>query len=139
MSLADRDKRAGLQAAGVFRQLGFELAATSGTAAFLEASGLQVTTVAARLGEGGAADAVELISSGRVQLVVNTPRGRGSRADGVHIRATALLHQVPYLTTVAAARAAAAGMADWERHGMSVVSLQEVHATSARPNDAAGS
>jgi carbamoyl-phosphate synthase large subunit len=75
----------------------------------------------------GAADVVELISSGRVQLVVNTPRGRGSRADGVRIRATALSHQVPCLTTVAAARAAAAGIADWRQHGLSVVSLQEVH------------
>jgi carbamoyl-phosphate synthase large subunit len=72
---------------------------------------------------------VELISSGRVQLVVNTPRGRGARADGARIRSSALLHQVPCLTTLAAARAAAAGMADWKRHGMSVVSLQEVHGT----------
>jgi carbamoyl-phosphate synthase large subunit len=90
-------------------------------------------TVAARLGEMGAADVVELISSGRVQLVVNTPRGRGSRADGVRIRSTALLHQVPCLTTVAAARAAAAGMADWKQHGLSVVSLQEVHGGTWKP------
>jgi carbamoyl-phosphate synthase large subunit len=126
-SLADRDKPTGLEAARAFCELGFELAATSGTAAFLESSGLPVMTVAARLGEMGAADVVELISSGRVQLVVNTPRGRGSRADGVRIRATALSHQVPCLTTVAAARAAAAGIADWRQHGLSVVSLQEVH------------
>ncbi|MGD0875636.1 MAG: hypothetical protein ABSA14_11710 [Acidimicrobiales bacterium] len=79
-----------------------------------------------RVDEIGAANAVELISSGRVQLEVNTPRGRGSRADGVRIRSSALLHQVPCLTTVAAARAAA-GVADWKRHGMSVLSLQEVH------------
>ena len=65
--------------------------------------------------------------SGCVQLVVNTPRGRGPRADGIHIRSAALAHQVPCLTTVAAARAAAAGMADWRDHGLSVVSLQEVY------------
>ena len=127
LSLADRDKSAGLEAARGFSELGFELAATSGTAAFLESNGLTVTTVVGKVGEIGAADAVELISSGRVQLVVNTPRGRGPRADGLHIRAAALLHQVPCLTTVAAARAAAAGMADLKEHGMSVVSLQEVH------------
>jgi carbamoyl-phosphate synthase large subunit len=127
LSLADRDKPAGLEAARAFHNLGFELAATSGTAAFLESSGLPVATVAARLGEFGAADVVELIASGRVQLVVNTPRGRGSRADGARIRSTALFHQVPCLTTVAAARAAAAGVADWRQHPMSVVSLQEVH------------
>ena len=67
------------------------------------------------MGESGAADAVDLIATGRVQLVVNTPRGRGPRADGLHIRSAALAHQVPCLTTVAAARAAAAGIADWRR------------------------
>ena len=127
MSLADRDKAAGLGAARAFVELGYDISATSGTAAYLESNGLPVKTVAAKVGEHGAADAVELISSGRVQLVVNTPRGQGPRADGARIRSTALLHQVPCLTTVAAARAAAAGMADWKRHGMSVVSLQEVH------------
>jgi carbamoyl-phosphate synthase large subunit len=128
LSLADRDKASGLEAARGFATLGFELAATSGTAAFLESNGVPVATVVAKVGETGAADAVELIASGRVQLVVNTPRGRGPRADGLHIRSAALAHQVPCLTTVAAARAAAAGMADWHRHPLSVVSLQEVHA-----------
>ncbi|MGA3216969.1 MAG: carbamoyl-phosphate synthase large subunit, partial [Acidimicrobiales bacterium] len=77
LSLADRDKASGLEAARAFAELGFELAATSGTAAFLEAGGLAVVTVAGKIGESGAADVVELISSGRVELVVNTPRGRG--------------------------------------------------------------
>jgi carbamoyl-phosphate synthase large subunit len=132
LSLADRDKPAGLEAARAFAELGFELVATSGTAAFMESKGLPIGTVVGRVDEIGAANAVELISSGRVQLVVNTPRGRGSRADGVRIRAAALLHQVPCLTTVAAARAAAAGIEDSRRHGMSVVSLQELHHQAAR-------
>jgi carbamoyl-phosphate synthase large subunit len=127
LSLADRDKAAGLGPARVFAELGFELVATSGTAAFLESNGVHVRTVVGKVGEVSVVDAVELISSGQVQLVVNTPRGRGPRADGLHIRSTALLHQVPCLTTVAAARAAATGIADWRRHGLSVVSLQEVH------------
>jgi carbamoyl-phosphate synthase large subunit len=128
MSLADRDKSGGLEAARTFHELGFTLAATSGTAAFLESNGIPVATVVAKVGESGAADAVDLIATGRVQLVVNTPRGRGPRADGIHIRAAALVNQVPCLTTVAAARAAAAGIVDWQRHGLSVISLQEVHA-----------
>jgi len=127
MSLADRDKAGGLEAARTFSEIGFEVLATSGTAAFLESNGVPVATVVAKVGESGAFDAVELIASGRVQLVVNTPRGRGPRADGVHIRATALAHQVPCLTTVAAARAAATGIVDWQQHGLSVVCLQEVH------------
>jgi carbamoyl-phosphate synthase large subunit len=136
LSLADRDKAAALPAARQFADLGFRMAATSGTAAFLESNGVRVDTVVSKVGETGAADAVELLSSRRVQLVVNTPRGRGPRADGLHIRATALRHDVPCLTTVAAARAAAAGIADWRRHQLSVVALQEVHETSRGRADA---
>ena len=132
LSLADRDKPAGLEAARGFHQLGFTLAATSGTAAFLHDHGLPVQTVVAKVGESeGGADAVELIGSGKVQLVVNTPRGRGPRADGNHIRAAALAHQVPCLTTVAAARAAATGITDWRRHPLSVRPLQEIHQSGA--------
>ncbi len=129
LSLADRDKPAGLEVAHQFDALGFELAATSGTAAVLEAEGLSVATVVAKVGDSspGVVDAVDLIAGGKVQLVVNTPRGRGPRADGVHIRAAALAHQVPCLTTVAAARAAAAGIADSIDHPLSVRSLQEYH------------
>jgi carbamoyl-phosphate synthase large subunit len=125
LSLADRDKAAGLDAARQFSVLGFELAATSGTAAALEAAGIPVSTVVAKVGDPEGEDAVALIAEGKVQLVVNTPRGRGPRADGIHIRSTSLLHQVPCLTTVAAARAAAAGIADWIKHPLSVRSLQE--------------
>jgi carbamoyl-phosphate synthase large subunit len=129
LSLADRDKPAGLEAARQFAALGFDLAATSGTATWLEANGLDVAAVVAKVGDEqpGVVDAVDLIASGKVQLVVNTPRGRGPRADGDHIRAAALSYQVPCLTTVAAARAAAAGIADWVRHPLTVRSLQEYH------------
>jgi carbamoyl-phosphate synthase large subunit len=125
-SLADRDKPGGLVAAMRFVELGFSLAATTGTAQYLEDNGVPVETVVAKVGDPGGADtAVELITNGKVQLVVNTPRGRGPRADGAYIRTTANVHQVPCLTTVAAARAAAAGIADWQRHRLSVRSLQE--------------
>jgi carbamoyl-phosphate synthase large subunit len=125
LSLADRDKQAGLAAAVRFAELGFSLAATAGTAAFLEDNGVPVETVVAKVGEETGTDAVDLIASGKVQLVVNTPRGRGPRADGAHIRAAANVHKVPSVTTVAAARAAAAGIADWAAHRLSVKSLQE--------------
>jgi carbamoyl-phosphate synthase large subunit len=129
-SLADRDKESGLEAARAFLQLDghkFSIAATEGTAAFLRSHGLRVDTVVAKVGSAspGQTDAVELIRSGEVQLVVNTPRGRGPRADGGHIRRAASAHRVPCVTTVAAAKAAAAGVADWDRHGLTVMSLQE--------------
>ncbi|MBV8462302.1 MAG: carbamoyl-phosphate synthase large subunit, partial [Acidimicrobiales bacterium] len=131
LSLADRDKAVGIEAGRAFAALGFELAATSGTAAALEQAGVPVSTIVAKVGEShpGLVDAVERIAEGKVQLVVNTPRGRGPRADGLHIRNAALVHQVPCLTTVAAARAAAAGIAEWIRQPLSVRSLQEYHRT----------
>jgi carbamoyl-phosphate synthase large subunit len=134
LTLADRDKAAGLEVARRFVQLGFSLAATSGTAAHLEAGGVPVSTVVAKVGEPGpGVDAVELLRSGRVDLVVNTPRGRGPRADGAHIRRAAVAHRVACVTTVAAARAAAAGIADRADHGLAVRSLQEYHAAEQLP------
>ncbi|HEV7888186.1 MAG TPA: carbamoyl-phosphate synthase large subunit, partial [Acidimicrobiales bacterium] len=124
-SLADRDKQTGLLAALRFYELGFSLVATSGTAAFFEENGVPVESVVAKVGEHGGETAVDLIASGKVQLVVNTPRGRGPRADGAYIRTAATVHNIPTITTVAAARAAAAGMADWRRHSLEVKSLQE--------------
>jgi carbamoyl-phosphate synthase large subunit len=132
MSLANRDKEAGLAAAVRFVELGFSICATDGTARFLEDNGVPVESVVAKIGEGDGSDsgrptAADLIAEGKIQLVVNTPRGRGPRADGAYIRRAANVHQVACLTTVAAARAAAAGIADWAAHPLEVRSLQEFH------------
>jgi carbamoyl-phosphate synthase large subunit len=114
--------------ARAFADLGFSLAATLGTAGYLRAQGLGVDTLVAKVGEEGvASDAVELIAQGKVQLVVNTPRGLGPRADGRHIRTAAVAYKVPCLTTLAAARAAAAGMADQRAHPLEVRPLQDLH------------
>jgi len=135
LSLAARDKRDGIEVAKRFTQLGFTFVATEGTAAALEAVGLPVEAVVAKVGadsgtptDPGRNDAVDLISSGKVALVVNTPRGRGPRADGAHIRRAALEHGVPCLTTVRAARAAAEGIAARGKSAPAVRSLQEHHA-----------
>jgi carbamoyl-phosphate synthase large subunit len=137
LSLADRDKPAGVEVAAAFVALGFSLAATSGTASYLGDRGIEVETIVAKVGEladdGTApepvdeADAVDLIERGAIQLVVNTPKGRGPRADGAYIRQAASANDVPCVTTIAAARAAAAGIADWGLHALEVRSLQEHH------------
>jgi carbamoyl-phosphate synthase large subunit len=134
VSLADRDKEAGLEVARLFADLGFDFAATSGTAALLRGAGLAVPVEVAKVGveepggAGGRPTAVDLIRDGRVGLVVNTPRGSGPRADGSYIRMAAARHGVSLLTTVAAARAAARGMADWRAHRLEVRTLQSLHA-----------
>ncbi|OWY60255.1 carbamoyl phosphate synthase large subunit, partial [cyanobacterium TDX16] len=127
LSLADRDKDAGVAAARLLVDLGFSIAATAGTAAHLEEAGLPVEVVVAKLGEPHGVDSVELIQSGSVALVVNSPRGRGPRADGAHIRRAAGVQGIPLLTTGAAGFAAALGMADWAHHPLRVRSLQEYH------------
>ena len=132
LSLADRDKHAGGEVARAFVDLGFSIAATLGTAGFLRDQGIEVEQLVAKVGEGAvAADAVDLIAEGKVQMVINTPRGRGPRADGAHIRAACVEHSVPCLTTLSAARAAAQGIADWKEHPLEVRTLQELHALSA--------
>jgi carbamoyl-phosphate synthase large subunit len=128
LSLADRDKDAGLLAARRFSELGFSIAATAGSAKVFEAHGIPVDTVVAKVGEELGVDAVDLISSGKVDLVVNTPRGRGPRADGMHIRRAALAHGVACVTTVSAAIAAAAGIGEELAEEPEVRSLQEYHA-----------
>jgi carbamoyl-phosphate synthase large subunit len=134
-SLADRDKGAGVAVARRFVQLGFSLAATSGTAAHFEANGVPVATIVGKVGEGpaGGVDAVALLRDGKVDLVVNTPRGRGPRADGAYIRMAANVHRVACLTTVAAARAAVAGIADRAANRLTVRSLQEFHQAEQLP------
>jgi carbamoyl-phosphate synthase large subunit len=128
LSLADRDKPAGLEVAKAFAALGFSIAATLGTAGYFRSEGVPVDTLVAKVGEEGvASDAVDLIAQGKVQLVVNTPRGLGPRADGQHIRMASVTYHVPCLTTLAAARAAAAGMADARVHPLVVRPLQELH------------
>jgi carbamoyl-phosphate synthase large subunit len=136
-SLADRDKQAGLLAARAFEDLGFSIVATSGTAEFLTGSGVGVSMVVRKVGaedseftEGAAAaapTAVDLLADGKVSLVVNTPKGRGSRADGAYIRSAASRHGIPLLTTVSSALAAARGIADTRTSAWQVRTLQEYH------------
>ncbi|MFP3901590.1 MAG: carbamoyl-phosphate synthase large subunit [Acidimicrobiia bacterium] len=135
LSLADRDKAAGLRAAARFVELGFSIAATAGTADHLEKHGVTVAQRVAKVAadepddlDGTLPTALDLISEGKVQLVVNSPRGRGARADGAYIRRAANVHRVPCLTTAAAAVAAAESTLDRTRHDVQVRTLQEYHA-----------
>ncbi len=141
-SLADRDKPRGLQTARLMAELGFSIVATSGTAEYLSASGVDVNDVIAKVtsevpGEG--TDGVEAIRSGKVQLVVNSPRGRGPRADGAHLRRAAGAANVPLVTTAAAALAAARGIAERRSEELTVRSLQDHHAGARQAPEGAES
>ena len=127
MSMADRDKEAGLRAARIFHELGYRLAATAGTAHLLRRGGVPVAVEVAKLGDNEGRHAVDLIEAGEIQLVINSPRGRGPRADGPHIRSAAGRAGLPLVTTGAAALAAADGLRDLRGLRPTVRSLQEYH------------
>jgi carbamoyl-phosphate synthase large subunit len=133
LSLADRDKPAGLVVAQRLAGLGLGIAATMGTAAYLGRFGIEVDRVVPKLSEGAAEGetAVDLISSSDVTFVVNTPRGSGPRSDGKLIRQAANRHHVSAVTTVEAALAVAQGLAEQAPDTMTVRSLQEYHAGRA--------
>ncbi|MBI2709934.1 MAG: carbamoyl-phosphate synthase large subunit [Actinobacteria bacterium] len=139
LSLAERDKPAGVDVARRLRALGFRLAATLGTADHLARHGVPVEIRVRKLGESGlelgvpaeaglALTAVDLIEAGQITLVVNSPRGRGPRADGAYIRAAAGVAGIPILTTAAAGLAAVEGMEERARADLRVRSLQDLHA-----------
>jgi carbamoyl-phosphate synthase large subunit len=126
LSLADRDKAGGVEAAQVLAGLGFRFVATDGTAAALAGAGVAVERVVERLG-GDGPNAIELMTAGEITMVINTPRGRGARADGAYIRTSAAQHGIPLLTTVAAAQAVARGLSEVVAGPLSVRSLQSIH------------
>jgi carbamoyl-phosphate synthase large subunit len=128
MSLADRDKVHGLTLARELSELGFTIAATVGTAGYLRAHDVEVATLVGKVGLADlGVNAVSMISSGEVHLVVNTPSGGGARADGAQIRIACVALAVPCLTTLSAGFAAAKGIADTRSKGWRARSLQELH------------
>ncbi len=135
-SLADRDKRGGLEAARGLARQGFSLPRRrpgDGDAFLGDPTGSRSTLSWPRWGSRRRPPTRSTHRGPhRIRAASSwwstPPRGRDpQRADGRHIHAAALANQVPCLTTVAAARAAAAGIADWRSHTLSVVSLQELH------------
>ncbi len=126
----DRDKETLLPVARRLAELGFELAATEGTAAFLDSQGLPVRRV--RKVHDGRPHVVDHLINREIDLVVNTPLGRESHEDDALIRQTALKYDIPCITTLSGATAAAEGIAALRAQGFSVVSLQDLHAASAR-------
>jgi carbamoyl-phosphate synthase large subunit len=128
LSLADTDKPAGLVVAKRLRELGLGVAATQGTADHLARFGYPVDQVVAKVRDGDGKTAVDLIASGDVTFVVNTPEGKGGRRDGEQIRKACTVHRVAYVTTVDAALAAVHGLAERNQHQqLEVRSLQEHH------------
>ena len=127
LSLADPDKPAGIVLAHRLKSLGFAIAATTGTAEYLAGFGTPVDRIVGKVSEKAPTTAVDLIASGGIAFVINTPQGRGGRTDGEAIRKAANVHRVSSVTTVEAALAAVQGMAESAIDPGTVKSLQEHH------------
>ena len=127
LSLNDTDKPAGIVVARRLRERGLAIAATEGTAAHLARFGLEVDRVLGKVADQDGPTAVDLIADGTINFVVNTPRGSSGRSDGEQIRKAASLHRVSCVTTVAAALAAAQGLAETASEPLTVRTLQEYH------------
>ncbi len=125
ISVRDEDKEGALAAARILHECGFLFTATRGTSEFLNRHGIPSDTVM-KVAEGRP-HAADLIKNGEIALVINTPLGARSKADSYDIRRTALVYNVPYFTTVSAARAAAHAITHLIREDLSVMSLQEYH------------
>jgi carbamoyl-phosphate synthase large subunit len=124
LSVRDEDKPASVAVAAALAGLGFELVATEGTARTLRAAGLAIDEIA-KVADADDTDetVVDLVRSGRCDLVVNTPQGSGARADGYLIREAALVARIPCVTTISGAAAAVHAIAN--ARAESALSLQE--------------
>ncbi|MCD6296287.1 MAG: carbamoyl-phosphate synthase large subunit [Deltaproteobacteria bacterium] len=126
LTVSELDRPAVLEVARQFDKLGFKIKATNGTHKFLAGHGI-VSEPVLKMHEGRP-NIVDGIMNDEIHLVINTPSGKLSKHDDSYIRKSAIKYKVPYITTLAAALAAARGI-DRNRKGHGTVkSLQSYHA-----------
>ena len=123
VSVRDSDKARILPAVRMLAELGFRILATGGTQRFLEENGVRATRMNKVL--EGRPHVVDAIKNGDIQLVFNTTEGAGALSDSRSLRRAALLHKVPYYTTLAGAIAAAEGIKAYQGGDLEVRALQE--------------
>ena len=126
MSLSSKDMPVVLEVAKQFVELGFKIKATIGTHQFLTSHGIE-SDVILKMHEGRP-NIVDGIKNREIQLVINTPSGKLSQYDDSYIRKEAIKYKVSYITTLAAAAAAAKGIAAYRKGKSEVKSLQSYHA-----------
>ncbi len=128
ISLADKDKSAGIDAARALVDMGFKVLTTEGTARFMLENGV-VTSQVRKNSEGrgplGEPTIVDILNSGEIDLVINTPVGRGTRADGWAIRTASVQRSIPIITTTPGFNAAVEGIKVLRQGELGVKSIQE--------------
>ena len=126
ISVNNRDKEEVVEVAKMLSEDGFKIVATGGNYDLLTSAGIEATKVK-KLSEGRP-NVGDIITNGEVQLIINSPVGKDSVHDDSYLRKAAIKAKIPYMTTVAAAKASAEGIRYAKTHGNSdVKSLQELH------------
>ena len=125
ITVSPRDKKHIGEIAKDLAELGFSIIATEGTAAVLEQEGLTVEK-AVKLHEGRP-NLGDKITNKEIDLIINTPIGRESKIDDSYIRMLAIRHKIPYMTTIAAAKATVQGIRAAQAGKVAPKSLQEYH------------
>jgi len=125
LSIRDEDKPEITALAQDLFDLGFTLLATRGTCDYLQGAGISVESINKVM--EGSPHIVDIMKRGDVACVINTPEGRSSALDSFSIRRTAIMSQIPYFTTIAAARAAVAGIKALRLGGLDVQAVQDYH------------
>jgi carbamoyl-phosphate synthase large subunit len=131
ISVADRDKSEVIPVARMLADLGYKLLSTRGTAAELRAASIEVEEI--HKIQEGRPNLLDKMKNDEVALVINTPSGKGARTDEGKIRAAAVAHGIPCITTMAAAEAAAEACAALRAGEMQVMSLQERFGIRQKP------
>ena len=124
VSVAARDRKAILPIASKLSAMGYKLVSTSGTAAALSSAGIKVDIV--RKVHEGRPNLLDHMANGVIALIVNTPSGKGARTDEGRIRASAVSHGVPCITTVAGAKAAVMALERVRQGKLEVYALQDL-------------
>ena len=126
ISVSDRDKGDLVQVAQHFKDAGFKILATGHTKAMIEEAGIEAERIF-KMSEGRP-NIYDVITNGKVDLVVNTPKGDEPGPDDSYVRKACIKSRVPYITTMAAALASADGIRTVQKQeSKGVVSLQELH------------
>ncbi len=126
ISVNRKDKEEVVDVAGSFVNDGFKVLATGGTYDLIAEAGLPVTKIK-KLYEGRP-NILDAITNGEIDLIINSPVGKESVHDDSYLRKAAIKARIPYMTTMAAAKATAEGIAYVKKNGSSEVrSLQELH------------
>ncbi len=126
ISVSDRDKPEVAEIAGEFAKAGFKIIASKNTCKLIEEAGIPAEMVN-KLQEGRP-NMLDLITNGSIDLIINTPVGQERKADDSYLRKAAIKKKIPYMTTMAAAKATVSGILSLKNHGSSEVqSLQKLH------------